>query len=116
MKDKIILIGIGLGILFWIFESAMHVFVFHQGNIFSQLFTPDLHELWMRSTVICILILLSFYARFLIEKRKRAEEMIKLERDNISNIINSMEDGVYIGRRNFEIRKKQNAGSYRWLI
>jgi PAS domain S-box-containing protein len=39
-----------------------------------------------------------------ITERKRAEEVLRLERDNFINILNSMEDGVYIVDQNCDIQ------------
>jgi len=38
-----------------------------------------------------------------ISERKEAERELQLERDNLSNILNSMEDGVYIVDQNYDI-------------
>ncbi len=38
-----------------------------------------------------------------ISERKKAEEKLQLERDNFLNILNSMEDGVYIVDQNYDI-------------
>ena len=40
MDFRLILIGIGLGMLFWVFESAAHVFFFRDtGFLISNLFS-----------------------------------------------------------------------------
>jgi light-regulated signal transduction histidine kinase (bacteriophytochrome) len=82
-----ILIAIGLGALYWILASAIDVFVFHNGNIIEEIFTLDSHKIWMRSLVLGILILFSFYAQGIITERKRAEATLaeqtrQLERAN----------------------------------
>ncbi|MCK4404426.1 MAG: hypothetical protein KAW02_04980 [candidate division Zixibacteria bacterium] len=83
MKDKgtsrriigkrMILAAVGLGALYWILESGVDVFLFHEGNIIEEIFTLDSHKIWMRSLVLGILILFSFYAQGIITERKRAE-------------------------------------------
>jgi light-regulated signal transduction histidine kinase (bacteriophytochrome) len=83
MKDKatgrkiigkrMILAAVGLGALYWILGSAIDVFVFHDGDIIEEIFTLDAHRVWMRSLVLGILILFSFYAQGIITERKRAE-------------------------------------------
>jgi len=70
------LIGIGLGVLFWILESATDVLIFHKGNLAERILTPEMHEIWIRSLVASVLILLSVYAQFITTKRKRAEETV----------------------------------------
>ena len=51
LQHKIILIGIGVSVIFWIIESYIHTFVFHQGTLLKQILSPDPHEFWMRSLV-----------------------------------------------------------------
>jgi light-regulated signal transduction histidine kinase (bacteriophytochrome) len=84
---RMILIAIGLGALYWILESGVDVFLFHEGNIIEEIFTLDSHKIWMRSLVLGILILFSFYAQGIITERKWAEATLaeqtrRLERAN----------------------------------
>ena len=69
IADRLILVAIGLGALYWILESVMDVLIFHEGNLGERLLTPDLNEIWMRSLVVCILIMSSIYAQVVITRR-----------------------------------------------
>lgn len=76
MKDRItkrgvILIGIGLAVLFWILESVVMVLAFSGENFVEQMFTPDAHEIWMRSIGMGIIIVFAVYAQSAINKRKQ---------------------------------------------
>ena len=117
-------IGIGIGILFWFIDSAIDALIFGERTFFEQIIAPDPIDIWMRLLVISTLIIFSFYAQSLIDKRKRAEEEVrklnedlelrviertaqletaegalKVERDKFINVLESMEDGVYIGNQ-----------------
>ncbi|MCK4224313.1 MAG: hypothetical protein KAX39_03970 [candidate division Zixibacteria bacterium] len=70
---KMIWIAIVLGAVYWILGSAIDVFVFSDGNLIEEIFTLDPHKIWMRSLVLCILIMFSLYAQGVITERKRAE-------------------------------------------
>lgn len=70
------LMGIGLGVLFWLLESATDVLIFHKGNLTERIFVPDVHEIWIRSLAVIILIGLSVYARFVTTQGKQAEEAL----------------------------------------
>jgi len=70
---RMILIAIGLGVIYWILESAVDMFVFHSGNVIEEIFTLDLHEIWTRSSLIWILIMFSFYIQRVITERERIE-------------------------------------------
>ncbi len=85
--DKFVWIGIGLGVLFWILESTIHVFVFRQGNLAVQLLTPGLHAIWMRSLVASLLIMFGVYAQFIINRCKRVEEALRKAHDDLERRI-----------------------------
>src|SRR3989338_11510369 len=70
-------IGIGIGILFWFIDSAIDALIFGERTFFEQIIAPDPIDIWMRLLVISTLIIFSFYAQSLIDKRKRAEEEVR---------------------------------------
>lgn len=91
--NKLILIAIGVAVLFWILEAAIHVFVFHEGSLVTQIFTPGLHEIWMRSLgVFLIIIIFGVYAQFV--SRKRAVEALRQSEENLATTLNSIGDAV----------------------
>ena len=83
MADKLVWIAIGSGALFWILESAVHVFVFGEGNLATQILTPGLNEIWMRLLVVSILVIFGAYAQLIINQRKRAEEALQKVHDEL---------------------------------
>ena len=68
-----ILIGIGLGAIFWLLESAVHVFVFHDVGFIEQVFSPESHEAWMRLTIVGMFIGFGIYSQWIVTARWRAE-------------------------------------------
>ena len=93
---RFIWIGIGLSAFFWIIESLIHTYIFHQGNLSSQIFNPDPNEIWMRFLVVCLLILFSVYAQFMINRRKRAEALHRDAEKNFRNFFNAMDHLIFI--------------------
>ena len=77
MKNKMLILGIGLAVLWWILESVIHVLVFHEGTFINQIFFPAPHELWMRSLVVGIIIAFAAYAQLGISRSRMAEEALK---------------------------------------
>ena len=65
--------GVFLGGLYWVLESVIHVLLFHEGTIRSQLLSTDPHEVWKRLLVAGLLILFSLYAQHGINVRRRTE-------------------------------------------
>jgi hypothetical protein len=52
---RMLLVGVVLGLLFWLLDSAVDAFLFEGSSFLSQMFSPDPGELWMR-----LFVLLSF--------------------------------------------------------
>jgi two-component system cell cycle sensor histidine kinase/response regulator CckA len=92
--DKMVLIGTGLGALFWILESVIDVYVFRRGTFLSELFFPDPNELWMRFLVVSMLIVFGIYAQVLIRQRERAERAMGESEVWLSATLNSIGDAV----------------------
>ncbi|MFQ5824824.1 MAG: GAF domain-containing protein, partial [bacterium] len=76
IPDKMILLGIGLGLIFWLFESTLHAFFLNNGDFIKHLLTPSPHEIWMRLLIGGILFVFSVYCQFVITERKRVEEAL----------------------------------------
>ncbi len=71
--DNIAYSGIVLGVIYWIFEASVHVFIFkEEGTLLQHLFDMHLHEFWMRSLVVSIIIIFAFYAQTIINRSRRA--------------------------------------------
>ena len=103
LSDLIILVAVGSGVLYWFLESALHAFIFQEGDLIRHIFMPDNHEIWMRLLVIGIIIIFGIYAQFLINKRKWAEEKIKRINAEIDQIFNTAADGMRVVDKNFNV-------------
>ncbi|MGB2981828.1 MAG: PAS domain S-box protein [Candidatus Zixiibacteriota bacterium] len=96
IRKKMILMGIGLGILFLVLQSTVTVFVFHEGSLVEEMFTLEAHKVWMRSLTLCILIMFCIYALSVISERKRAEEELRESEEKYSNLFQHSYDPVFI--------------------
>ncbi|MEW6671007.1 MAG: PAS domain S-box protein [Thermodesulfobacteriota bacterium] len=76
-NQKLLWIGILFCCLYWFLESALHVFIFKDGDFVSQIFINNPHELWKRVLVGAIIIAFGFYAQQKFNERKQAEEAIR---------------------------------------
>ena len=72
--EKVILVALGFGAVFWVFQSVVDVVLFEEGSLVEQLLTPGLHDIWMRTLVICTLIMFGVYAQSILAERKRAQD------------------------------------------
>lgn len=90
-KKRIIWLSIGLGVLYWIFESAVEAFIFHEGSLTSRIFTPGMHEIWMRSLTSCVIVFTN-YTVFSIIRHKKIEADLLLFR----SLINQSNDAIFV--------------------
>lgn len=95
-KRKAILIGLGLAALYWFLESTAMVFIFNEGNFIEQIFTPDSHELWMRSTGMGIIFALSIYTQLVVGRRNLAEQTLQDSRGKYQVIFDEARDGIVL--------------------
>ena len=104
ITEKFVWIGIGLAGFFWIFESALHVFVFNEGGTFLQLVSsPAPHEIWMRLTVVVMFIAFSIYAQYIVSQRKQADEATKHAHAEINQIFRTAADAMSVIDKDFNV-------------
>lgn len=104
-----------LSVLFWLLESALHVFVFHDNSLFndpgfiSHLFSLQKHELWMRLVVVSAIFIFTFYAHSFYRLRKSKELLmaavknVEEERTRSEAIIAGLGDGIIIQDTDYKI-------------
>ncbi|MCK4727998.1 MAG: PAS domain-containing protein, partial [Desulfobacterales bacterium] len=103
ITERLVWIAIGSGALFWILESFVHVFIFHEGTVIQQIFTPRPHETWMRLIVVAALIAFAIYAQFIITQRRRAEEATRHAYAELDQIFESAADGMRVVDKDFNV-------------
>ena len=94
--QNFIWIGIGLGLLYWLLESLMHITVFGQGPFLEHVFTPDVHEIWKRLLVTVLIILFSIYAQRSINIRRRTEMALADREKELSRILENNPAGIML--------------------
>lgn len=87
--DNLVFVSVQVGVLYWVGESALHTFVLHEGGFFDQLFTPGPHELWMRWTVVWLLLFFGVYTQVIVDRRRQAERALARERDFTNAVLNT---------------------------
>jgi PAS domain S-box-containing protein len=103
VHDSLIFIGVGLGIIFWIIESIMHVYVFHRLDFVHSLFSPGLHETWMRLIIVGMFVSFGIYAQWLMTARKRAQAEVRLAYAELTQIFETSADGMRVVDRDFNM-------------
>ncbi|MDQ7837300.1 MAG: ATP-binding protein [Thermodesulfobacteriota bacterium] len=103
LSDKTAWIGVGLGLLFWFVEAAIHSLVLHEGTLIQQIFRPATHELWMRSLVTLMFITFGGYAQSTISSRKRTNEILRESEEKLAGIVDSVTDQMIMIDDRFNI-------------
>ena len=88
--EKLAIVGLAFAAIFWIFESIVDVILFGKGSFIGQLLTPGLYEIWMRTLVICTLIMFGVFTRSIIAERRRAEYELRIKDCAIASSINAI--------------------------
>jgi len=111
---KVALVGVLMGVVFWLFETLMHVTFFNpqKETFFHHFFYPNIHELWMRSFVTVLFTLFGFYAQYIVNLRKDAEKKLHRQNEFFYKTIESLTHPFYVVDVNTYKIKIANSAAY----
>jgi len=98
-----ILLGIGLGVIFWMLESAVHVIVFHDMGFLEQVVSPEPHEAWMRLTIVAMFVGFGVYSQWIVNARWRAERAALRANMELTQIFDTAADAMRVVDRDFNM-------------
>ncbi len=81
---------------FWIFEAYRHYIDTHTISFYEEVFSPDNHELWMRSVIVFLFISYGVLAQTLFAKFKHAEKATKQAYFELDQIFQTSADGMRV--------------------
>jgi len=70
-------LGIGLGVLFWILETVIHLSIFHKFSMWEDLLRPSGHELWMQLLVFSLFVAYGAFIQRAVNRREEAEKALQ---------------------------------------
>ena len=73
VTDRMVLIGIGLGTVYWLIETFLYVISSYEMFFSDRLLGPDFHGLCTRIIVLCLFLIFGSHAQYTINKQKEAE-------------------------------------------
>lgn len=94
-RHKIIWICIASGILYWITDSLIDVFLYHEGSLVTQIFTPSSHEIFMRLVTLCLFIATSFTV-FSVAREKSISRALAENLGLYQALINQSNDSIEV--------------------
>jgi two-component system sensor histidine kinase/response regulator len=93
--DQMVLIGIGLGLFYAVFDSVLYIFLSYDVDFFHRLLGLDISGIWTRIMIVCLFIIFGFHARYTINKRVLAESALRESEEKSRSIIETTPDGYY---------------------
>jgi PAS domain S-box-containing protein len=103
VSQRLILIGVFLGLLSWIVESFMHSKIFYDHHLpfINHILFPDIHELWMRLIIVILFISFGVYSHRIIKALRQAEMEIKKVNMELIQIFDTAADGMRVIDKDF---------------
>lgn len=75
--NKMIFFGIGLGVIFWIMDAFLDVYILKESSLLESIINPDIDEIWMRSFILFILFVFGVFAKNALVKQQNLEDKLK---------------------------------------
>lgn len=92
---RIVWFSIGLGVIYWFIDCFTDVYIFKEGTLISQIFSPLPHEFWMRSFTMALLVSLGILAQQIISSRKKVDNLIRESEQKHRMVLNNIDEIVY---------------------
>ncbi len=92
LEDHLILLGIFLGILFWVIDILLDVFYFRERTVIQQLYFPTPMEIYSRLITMGLFIFSGAVGQKFITEKKRAIDAIKSSEEHFRSLIENSFD------------------------
>jgi len=103
-KYKMLLVGVGLTTFFWVLESIIHAFIFHDRSFSYRILPHYDHEFLLRLLICFSLIWFSVYAQIIVEKLKMTKFGLQKSRNELE--IHVRERAAELAKTNEQLRKE----------
>ncbi len=95
-RNRYIWAGFLFAVCNWFAESALHVFVFHEGPFRSQVFTTDTHEIWMRLVAGVMFVFFGISTQGAFNIRQRTERALATSERKYRTLIEEALNPVFL--------------------
>lgn len=80
LTDRMVLVGLGIGLVYWVIECVLFIFMKGQTSFFGSLFGPGLGGLSTRVIVLCLFLIFGSHMQYTVTQKKKIES----ERDDLA--------------------------------
>ena len=84
--DKMVLTGIGIGLIYWLIETIFSIFTATDIGFMGRLFGPGLSGICTRVIVICLFVIFGAHAQITLNKLRKAEADLHLARAEVERL------------------------------
>jgi len=109
-KIKILRLSIAAGVLYWIIDSVIDAYIYHETSIPVQIFEPTPHEIYTRITTLGFFIF-AVIAVFLAVKHKRSEKKLSESEKRYRTLAEASRDIIYIINREDRVEYVNSIGA-----
>ena len=92
---RIILIGLGVSVIYWVFQTAIDWFVFKEGVLVDAIWPRDALHLGMRIIIVLLLMTFTFCVNKVLNKHLRVEKALRESEECLRKFAASTTDVIY---------------------
>lgn len=81
VTDRMVLVGLGIGIVYWVIECVLFIFTQGHTRFLDHLFGPDLGGLSTRIVALCLFLIFGSHVQYTADQRRKLES----ERDDLAS-------------------------------
>lgn len=86
--DLVLYLGISAGLVFGILDALIDAIYFDEGDsLLDSIFSPNPHEIYMRSIVLGLFIAVSLYARTLLKQQEKISSELEKHKNNLEGLV-----------------------------
>ncbi|MEE4112362.1 MAG: response regulator [Desulfobacteraceae bacterium] len=100
LSDSVLLLGLGVAFVYWVFASLIFAFTAESGTFIDQFLNPGLNEVLSRLLVLCFFMIFGSHVGYTIRQRQKAYEALAGSEEKHRTIIENIEDGYFEMDRN----------------
>ncbi len=107
-KHRLICLSVLFALVFWVFESFLHYYVFKTCCFMHAFLLPGPHEIWMRLMVVGMFIVYGIYTQNLLDLRLKTEAEKSLLLGELEQIFQTAGDGMRVIDKDFNVIRRSD--------